>query len=123
MENPILYVVLNKDLKMSAGKAAAQAVHAAMMLQERGRCFADYPKRTVIVLEATETQIRNLEEYLDIAGIFADYYIDEGVNEVDPYSITALAVEPIAAADTETRAIFAPFKLFSVPEPKRGFWQ
>lgn len=120
MANPLLYIVLNKDLNMSAGKAAAQAVHAAMMLEGNysGR-FNASPRRTVIVLEATELQIRSLEEYLSISSIFADYYIDEGSNEVDPYSVTALAVEPIAEDDFDKRAIFSSFQLFSVPKPKR----
>lgn len=114
MENPILYVVLNKDLKMSAGKASSQAVHAAMMLPDgSGGRFTEAFRRTVIVLEATSVQIRNLQEYLAIADIAADYYIDEGVNEVAPYSITALAVEPIASDDAVKRAIFEPFKLFT----------
>tara|TARA_B100001245_G_C22888265_1_gene427495 strand:- start:2134 stop:2616 length:483 start_codon:yes stop_codon:yes gene_type:complete len=110
----ILYVVLNKELNMSAGKAAAQAVHAAMSLQNAGVGFADNYKRTVIVLEAENSeQIRNLEEYLNTAELFSMKYIDEGVNEVSAYSITALAVEPIDHDDEEKREIFAPFKLFS----------
>jgi peptidyl-tRNA hydrolase len=114
MENPILYVVLNGELKMSAGKAAAQAVHAAMMLEDNySGSFAAAYKRTVIVLEAKNAeQIKNLEEYLTMADVFAEYYIDEGVNEVDAYSVTALAVEPIAHDDTEKREIFASFPLF-----------
>jgi peptidyl-tRNA hydrolase len=113
-ENPILYVVLNKELNMSAGKAAAQAVHAAMMLGERGNHFTKYPKRTVIVLEAENSdQIKNLEEYLNLSGLFSDYYIDEGANEVGAYSVTALACEPIEAGDEARREIFAPLKLYS----------
>lgn len=111
-ENPILYVVLNKELNMSAGKAAAQAVHAAMMAGERSNHFIKYPKRTVIVLEGTTEQIKNLQEYLDIAGIWSDYYIDEGVNEVGAYSATALAVEPIMADDKAKREVFKSFSLF-----------
>lgn len=110
--NKILYVVLNKELNMSAGKSAAQAVHAAMTLQNSAIEFADEYKRTVIVLEAKTEQLRNLEEYLDNAGIFCGHYVDEGHNEVEAYSLTALAVEPIWEEDTERREIFKPFKLF-----------
>lgn len=99
---------------MSAGKAAAQAVHAAMMLQNSAIEFADDYKRTVIILEAENAeQLRNLSEYLDDAGIFSQYYIDEGQNEVGTYSLTALAVEPIDSKDTEKREIFGSFRLFS----------
>ena len=113
--NPILYVILNKELNMSAGKASAQAVHAAMMLENNySGLFTDSYKRTVIVLEAENgEQIKNLYVYLGEAGIFADYYIDEGVNEVSAYSVTAMAVEPIDSGDKEKRAIFEQFNLFS----------
>lgn len=98
---------------MSPGKAAAQAVHAAMMLEERGLEFTKFSKRTVIVLEAKNAgTLKSLQEYLDIADIWSDYYIDEGVNEVSPYSPTALAVEPIDADDTDKRELFSGFNLF-----------
>jgi peptidyl-tRNA hydrolase len=98
---------------MSAGKAAAQAVHAVMTLGVSLKGFSDTHKRTVIILEAdNEQQLRNLDEYLDGASIYSDYYIDEGMNEVAPYSITALAVEPIASDDEDKRAIFEQFSLF-----------
>jgi peptidyl-tRNA hydrolase len=124
MENPIIYVVLNKELNMSAGKAAAQAVHASLMLKNNVSLFAEHPKRTVIVLEAdNESQIRNLSEYLNIAGIANKYYIDEGVNEVGAYSITALAVEAIYYQDEKTREMFASFKLFgSKPDLAHTAW-
>lgn len=124
-KNPILYVILNKELNMSAGKASAQAVHAAMMLENNySGLFASSYKRTVVVLEAENSeQIKNLYVYLGGAGIFADYYIDEGVNEVSAYSVTAMAVEPIDSGDKEKRAIFEQFNLFSTPiapAPKRA---
>lgn len=119
MDNPIIYVVLNKELHMSPGKAAAQAVHAAMMLQDNfGGSFTSAYKRTVIILEAENTnQIRNLHEYLRNAEIFSAYYIDEGNNEVAAYSLTALAVEPFECDDEDLREIFSQFKLFDVEPP------
>jgi peptidyl-tRNA hydrolase len=109
--NPILYVLLNGELKMSSGKAAAQAVHAAKMLGA-SKDFANY-KRTVIILEAKNSeQLRNLHEYLKTAGIKSCYYIDEGANEVDAYSLTALAVYPFDYEDEAKREIFASFPLY-----------
>lgn len=112
--NPIIYIILNGECNMSAGKAAAQATHAAMLLEDNyDGSFAAHYKRTVIVLEAKNSdQIKNLAVYLDGAGIFNDYYIDEGKNEVDAYSVTALVVEPIAHDDTEKRKIFHDLPLF-----------
>lgn len=104
---------------MSAGKASAQAVHATMMLQDNlSGVFTSSYRRTVVVLEADSAQqIKSLSEYLDTAGLFSQYYIDEGENEIAPYSITALAVEPFDSNNEEFRAIFAPFKLFELEEP------
>jgi peptidyl-tRNA hydrolase len=115
MKHPIIYIVLNGELNMSPGKAAAQAVHASMTLTGESKfLFSSVPKRTVIVLEAKNSdQLKNLEEYLGNTDIDADYYIDEGVNEVGAYSVTALAAGPIESDDEEMRAIFESFELFS----------
>lgn len=121
MNNQIIYIVLNGELKMSSGKAAAQAVHAAMMLNIEARDeFMNNYKRTVIVLEAKNSeQIKNIYSYLDDVAVEADYYIDEGVNEVDAYSVTALAVGPIDALDLAKRNIFAGLPLFGY---KKSNW-
>lgn len=121
MNNQIIYIVLNGELKMSSGKAAAQAVHAAMMLNIEARNdFMKNYKRTVIVLEAKNSeQIKNIYSYLDYVAVEADYYIDEGVNEVDAYSVTALAVGPIDTLDVEKRSIFAGLPLFGY---KKSNW-
>ena len=82
-ENPVLYIVLNGELKMSPGKGAAQAVHAAMLLEGNydGLFVAGY-KRTVVVLEAENGDtLKNLLEYLQGAGIFAAYLLSETKSE------------------------------------------
>lgn len=113
-ENPVLYVVLNGELKMSPGKGAAQAVHAAMLLEGNypGLFVSGY-KRTVVVLEAENGEtLKNLLEYCQGAEVFAAYYIDELSEKHKPYQVTALAVEPIPADDEEKRSIFEAFPLF-----------
>lgn len=113
-ENPVLYVVLNGELKMSPGKGAAQAVHAAMLLEGNypGLFVSGY-KRTVVVLEAENGEtLKNLMEYCQGADIFATYYIDEVSEKGKPYQVTALAVEPIPSDDLEKRSIFENFDLF-----------
>lgn len=118
--NPVVYVVINGELNMSPGKAAAQAVHAAAMIKNIDK-FGKEVFRTVIVLEAKNTQqVLNLHGYLNAMGIESKYYIDEGVNEVDVYSVTALAVEPIDSDDFEKRDILKPFPLFPAKK-KRWF--
>lgn len=102
---------------MSSGKAAAQAVHAAMMIPEEYKHeFSDEDrpyKRTVIILEAkTGTQLDRIATYLERAGIHHETYIDEGKNEVEAFSMTALAVETIDENDEETREIFSALPLY-----------
>lgn len=112
--NTIQYVVVNKDLKMSAGKAMAQVAHAIMnaVMYEDRRSYIKAKQRTVIVLEGSENQIRNLEEYLAERDINSDYVIDEGANEIATMSITALATEVFDIEDTEKRNIFSGLKLY-----------
>lgn len=119
MTNPTLYVILNNELNMSPGKAAAQAVHAAMMLKPKQRTdfMSDY-RRTVIVLGAkNQNQLTSIGDYLFDAKIEFQYYVDEGVNEVDAFSTTALAVEPIDSEDPK-RNIFAGLPVYGAIEYK-----
>ena len=100
---------------MSPGKAAAQAVHAVGSLNRHHgiRDWSDRTQRTVIILEAENAeQMNTLEIYLDELNIPAESYIDEGVNEITPYSVTALAIGPIYADEHEKREILKPFPLF-----------
>lgn len=113
VNNPRLYIVINGELKMSPGKVAAQAVHSAMLLNGNSKedFLSDF-RRTVIVLEAKNSQqIMNLYTYLDQSDVDHDYYIDEGVNEVDAYSITALAA--FVGDDESLREMFEAFPLYS----------
>lgn len=122
INNPIVYVLINGELNMSPGKAAAQAVHAVSMLTGVKE-FGENVIRTVIILEAKNTQqILNVAGYLNANNMESRYYIDEGVNEVDAYSITALAVEPIMSDELDKREIFSSFPLFPKKEKKRGFF-
>lgn len=126
MNNPYIYVILNGELKMSPGKAAAQVAHALGSLhKEFGiNTWSNEVKRTVIILEAKDgEQMDNLWSYLDSLDIPVADYIDEGVNEITPYSTTAMAIGPIEATDEETRSIFAPFPLFPAKPQKRRWFR
>lgn len=99
-----MYVVVNKDLDMSAGKVAAQVAHAVARLD------VEAPAE-MIVLESTTEQLHNLERYLNDMGVPNSLYIDEGVNEVPPMSATALAFGLTAAGFTPD--FIKDFKLYS----------
>jgi peptidyl-tRNA hydrolase len=84
-----MYVLVNGDLGMSIGKTAAQVAHAVARLQPKVEPYS------VIVLSATTEQLHNLKQYLDNYKVDNHLYIDEGVNEIDAYSVTALAIAPM----------------------------
>lgn len=105
-----LYVVVNNELGMSAGKVAAQVAHAT------ARIDALNPK-TVIVLEGNTEQLHNLDRYCEENGQNRHLYIDEGVNEIDPMSATALAIGLFA--DDYTPEFLSGFKLYK----ERGLWR
>ena len=101
-----LYVVVNEDLKMSAGKVAAQVAHVTARLN------LSIPK-VVVVLGGTTEQLKNLRQYLNDNKIPSAYYIDEGVNEVPPMSLTTVAFK----AGTETPEFIEGFELYVDPTP------
>lgn len=120
--NTIQYIVVNKDLSMSIGKVAAQVAHAVNLAatEDDINAYFDANQRTVIVLQATGEQIRNLRDYLGTRDISSDYVIDEGVNEIPTMSMTALATEQIDVTNEEVRNYFAGFDLYGESETEQA---
>lgn len=118
----IQYIVVNKDLNMSVGKVAAQVAHAVntAATEDDINAYFDANQRTVIVLEATGEQIRNLRDYLSARQITSDYVIDEGVNEIPTMSLTALATEQLDVDNQEVRDFFAGFNLYGESKDERA---
>lgn len=112
--NTIQYIVVNKELRMSAGKAMAQVAHAVNLVADEQDLdnYWDASQRTIIVLEGTGEQIKNLKTYLDDREVRSDYVIDEGVNEIPTMTVTALASQQINIEDLETRQMFGGFDLY-----------
>jgi peptidyl-tRNA hydrolase len=128
MDNPTLYIFINKSLNMSSGKVASQAAHAAAMSMARNHTedndlWIHNIHKTIIVLEARdEMHLRNIKDYLAERTVESVFVIDEGVNEVDHLTITALAthyMDKNAAADK----LFSGFKLYESKNDEllRGF--
>jgi hypothetical protein len=100
---------------MSAGKAAAQAAHAAALVTtgSNWKVKKDQPHRTVIVLESEDgNQLRNLEEYLKERKIKSHKVIDEEAG-CHNHQITALATEILEKGTGDK--LFAPYELFNTP--------
>jgi peptidyl-tRNA hydrolase, PTH2 family len=108
-DEPVMYIVINHDLKMGKGKIAAQAAHSACKVIEKfERCIFGSCKGgdwsilhyyqwkvgsyTKIVLRATEEQMKQLiEKY---PGICVFTY-DEGRTQIKSGSLTSIAFFPI----------------------------
>jgi PTH2 family peptidyl-tRNA hydrolase len=120
MNRPVMYLIANKGLGMSAGKLAAQVAHAAVratMFQTPSEVSEWFEKgETKIVLEARDAEHLILAQtYLDRAGFRSHLVIDEGHTEVPPLSATALGVELVDKADEQVKFTFETFKTYKEP--------
>ena len=118
-----LYVLVNGSLKMSKGKVASQVAHAIAKMaandKKLNRLAAmgeDDPSRVVILEAKDGEQMRNLKEYLEEQKFAIGCYVDEGNYETDPFSMTALAIQPINKAqfgrEEDLAEMLEPFPLF-----------
>jgi peptidyl-tRNA hydrolase len=114
--NPVIYIFLNKSLQMSVGKAAAQAAHAIAMLRptkEGADTWESSPHRTIIVLEArNEQHMKNIRAYLHERQVSTTRIIDEGANEIDPHTWTALATCILDKDAEYVQKTMSTFKLY-----------
>jgi PTH2 family peptidyl-tRNA hydrolase len=130
---PAMYMFINKGLKMSPGKIAAQAGHAAveafrlsydaglsdenaeklMKAWYLGDHYAKY------VMEARDSEhLRDIREYLEVRGFKTVLILDEGHTEIAPITPTALGVALVDKDDEHTAATFSSFKLYREPRPQ-----
>ncbi|MER2135747.1 MAG: peptidyl-tRNA hydrolase [Arthrobacter sp.] len=89
--NPL--IVLNQELAMSTGKAAAQAAHALLawylaLAPEQASAFAAEPGAAV-----TEATAERFRELASVPGA-GPLIIDAGLTEIDPGSATAFVAPP-----------------------------
>ncbi|MEM1556240.1 MAG: peptidyl-tRNA hydrolase Pth2 [Candidatus Bathyarchaeia archaeon] len=95
-------IVLRSDIKMSPGKAAAQASHAAVSSAEEAR--RNYPSwwrewiesgQCKIVLKVnSESEILELMRKAKELNLPAALISDMGLTELEPGTITALGIGP-----------------------------
>lgn len=112
---PTIYIFINKSLEMSPGKVASQAVHAAFKAATLHNLndWHSAPTQTVLIMEARdEMHIRNIGIYLRDRGVNVYPIIDEGVNEIDPHVVTAVATDVVDKGDERTQEIFSSFKTY-----------
>ena len=92
-------IVLRTDLKMSIGKAAAQASHASLSSYKKaGKLLQDKWEREgakKVVLKAnSESELTDLFEKAKRRGLPCALIKDAGHTELEPGTITALGIGP-----------------------------
>jgi peptidyl-tRNA hydrolase len=113
-----MYLFLNKGLKMSSGKLAAQASHAAVEAFRVSNVIMidkwyEGKHHTKLIMQARDDKhIQSIAAYLMARGFKTVFIIDEGMNEVPPHSFTALGVEIVDRDNRHVQATFSSFKLY-----------
>jgi len=95
-------IVLRSDLKMSCGKAAAQACHAAVSAAENTRkthlswwrSWMREGQRKIVLKVHSEAELLGVERETRGSGIPASLISDMGLTELPPGTITALGAGP-----------------------------
>jgi PTH2 family peptidyl-tRNA hydrolase len=111
-------IVLRKDLKMSKGKAAAQASHAAVAsaLKTNREKKADFEKwwrsgqKKIILAADSEQDLLQLETKLRKTGVIVVKIDDAGRTQLPPNTTTALGIGPYQ--NKEVDQITSSLKLF-----------
>ncbi|MFX0149270.1 MAG: peptidyl-tRNA hydrolase Pth2 [Candidatus Hodarchaeota archaeon] len=102
-------IILRKDLKMSRGKAAVQASHAAVAaavktMQKRQSEFTIWwrtGQMKIVLGVDSEEELLNLEAGLKPTGVILVKINDAGRTQLPPNTTTALGIGPHAQKDVD----------------------
>jgi PTH2 family peptidyl-tRNA hydrolase len=102
-------LILRKDLKMSKGKAAAQASHAAVgaaikLMRQNPTLFNKWwngGQMKVVLAVESETQLEDVESRIRRLGAFVTKINDAGRTQLPPGTATALGIGPHNQMDIE----------------------
>jgi PTH2 family peptidyl-tRNA hydrolase len=105
-----LVIVMRTDIKMSKGKVAAQAGHAAVSASEYARRnrpewwnpWIMEGQRKIAVKAKSEDEILMLERKARNAGLPVVMIVDKGLTEIPPNTITCLGIGPAPANKVDT---------------------
>ena len=98
-------IVFRGDLKLSKGKIAAQAGHAAVSAAEEARkrhrgwwdAWLFEGQRKIAVKVKDEKELLELEEAAEELGLPNALIVDRGLTEIPPDTITCLGIGPAPA--------------------------
>lgn len=102
-------IIFRIDLKMSKGKIAAQAGHAAVSAAEDARkhhwkwfkAWMDEGQCKIIVKVKGEKELLELEKQAKELGLPCALIIDQGLTEIPPGTITCLGIGPAPAEQVD----------------------
>ena len=105
-----LVIVIRTDIKMSKGKVAAQAGHAAVSASEYARKnrpewwnpWIMEGQRKIAVKANSEDEILMLERKARNEGLPVAMIVDRGLTEIPPNTITCLGIGPAPANKVDT---------------------
>lgn len=105
-----LVIVIRTDIKMSKGKIAAQAGHAAVSASEYSRKnrpewwnpWMMEGQRKIAVKVKSEQEIVDLERKARNAKLPVAMIVDRGLTEIPPNTITCLGIGPAPANKIDT---------------------
>jgi PTH2 family peptidyl-tRNA hydrolase len=99
-------IILRDDLKLSKGKAAAQAAHASLLSYERAPVHArkqwkaQGQKKVVLKVQSLGDlyAVRDDAEMLELPCVLVE---DAGLTEIPPGTVTALGIGPARAEEID----------------------
>lgn len=102
-------LVFRSDLKLSKGKIAAQAGHAAISAAEEARklhktwwrAWISEGQRKIAVKVRTEKEVLDLEIQAKELSLPSALIVDRGLTEITPDTITCLGIGPAPAEEVD----------------------
>lgn len=100
-----LVIVMRSDLKISKGKTATQAGHAAVSAAEQARkhhskwwtAWLNEGQRKIVVKVSSEEELFKLKDEAEEAGLPYAIIEDRGLTEIPPGTVTCLGIGPAPA--------------------------
>ena len=101
-EESKMVIVMRNDLKMSKGKIAAQAAHAAVncAFASKKKDPKNFDKwmsegqKKVVVKVNSEKELFEIKSIADVAGLINSVITDAGRTEIAPGTVTCLGIGP-----------------------------
>jgi PTH2 family peptidyl-tRNA hydrolase len=102
-------IVFRSDLKLSKGKIAAQAGHAAVSAAEEARKhhkkwwteWISEGQRKIAIKVENEEELLSLEKLAKESGLPCYLVVDKGLTEIPPDTITCLGIGPAPTGEMD----------------------